>query len=286
MAKATKKMKAETVVQSVEDSLAEVLGSPEIIEDDHVYVPFTPPEEEVLNPIASSSQPEPVQTEPEVVIPARTSKDWTPYVLSHLDKDELVNGFPTCNGLRRIFEMLIGPIIEANAKVIQTPDKQNGFGATVEFQLIYEDGGRIKSITDATNADESNTSRPYNLFPVATSVTCAEGRCLKKGLRIAIYTAEEMNKPDDGTASLVRTINAEPAVPATDTEKNLINTISNRIGISVEKLIASKQGWTNTTLDTLTSSEARVVIKLVNDYQRGSTNGGTDPSESLFPDIK
>lgn len=290
MAKATKKMKAEVVVQSVEDSLAEVLGSPDIVEDDHVFVPFTPPEEDPPQPAAPEpvAEPQPVAVEePEVVVPARTSKEWTPYVLSLLEKDELVNGFPTCNGLRRVFDILIGPIVEAEARVVQVPEKQNGFGATVEFRIRYFDkDGFSKVISDCTNVDESNTAKPYNLYPVATASTCAESRCLKKGLRLQTHTAEEMTKPDASTSDLARTLNSEPATMSTETEKNLINAICGRVGIEISKLLLTKQGWTNTTLDTLTSPEARVVIKLINDYQRGSINGGTDAPESLFPDIK
>src|SRR5579883_2274974 len=59
--------------------------------------------------------------------PKQTSRDWTPFVLSKLEDDEIFDGCPTVEGLRRVTEEYFGEVLESTSRVVQAPNAQNGF---------------------------------------------------------------------------------------------------------------------------------------------------------------
>jgi hypothetical protein len=59
------------------------------------------------------------------------SESWSEWVLSQFADDELENGAPTCDGLRRVAEDVLGPIEKVEVIKNDTPNVNNKGNATV-----------------------------------------------------------------------------------------------------------------------------------------------------------
>lgn len=128
--------------------------------------------------------------------PTPTDEGWNDFVISKFRSDELEQGKPTVDGLRRMAELLLGPIVSAIPKTVQAPHKDNGFHAVVEFLVgISWDGdpNDIRVFGDVADVYPGNTDPAYARFAVATATTRAEGRALRKALKLRkVVTAEEI----------------------------------------------------------------------------------------------
>ena len=64
--------------------------------------------------------------------PSIFSPEWHNYVMSHFEKNELIDGNPVCAGLRRVAEFLLGDIVETGPTQVDSPTDSDGPGrATV-----------------------------------------------------------------------------------------------------------------------------------------------------------
>lgn len=141
-----------------------------------------------------------IEEKPEQIKP--TDPGWQDYVLSHLEPDEVTNGNPTTDGLRRIAPIVLGHGVQGTAHVVQAPNKNNGMVATVEYTVsIPQMNGIIYNqalYTDCADASPENCNPPFSLHPTAMASTRAEGRALRKLLKLKkIATAEELDTPRD-----------------------------------------------------------------------------------------
>lgn len=135
----------------------------------------------------------------EVVVPDYLSPEWDSYVMGHFAPYELVDGYPNTAGLRRVAELLLGPIIESGP--IQVfPVEGNGAGrATVVFSVTFKwsmDGGDKRIYSEVADVWHANTDLLFAAFAVATASTRAEGRALRKALKLRKCSAEELTKQD------------------------------------------------------------------------------------------
>jgi len=145
--------------------------------------------------------------------PSPTSLEWNDYVLSMFDESELFDGRPTCNGLRRVAELLLGRIVVSRSVREHVPLDGNSIGrSTVVWEVVFEDGSLFSDVADSW---EGNTDDAFCVFATATAATRAEGRALRKALRLRTVAAEEMTKKN--TSSIVRSISQTTNV-ATDGE--------------------------------------------------------------------
>ena len=130
--------------------------------------------------------------------PAMTDPAWSEYVMKQFAEDELVerNGqnAPTTEGLRRVAELLLGPIVESSSHVIQVPTPDNGFHATVQHTVrIFWQQDHERIFQEAADVFPGNTDPSFARFAVATASTRAEGRALRKALRLKrVCAAEEL----------------------------------------------------------------------------------------------
>lgn len=139
-------------------------------------------------------------TEEEVIVPSIDSPQWSDYVMSHFQSDEMDNGHPTCDGLRRITELIIGPVVGRKVFVVQAPSRNNYGTSTVVCtvsvlnnipgHLLYQ---QIIHEEDAADVNKYNTQEPYHMHATATATTRAEARALRKILRLRkVIAAEEL----------------------------------------------------------------------------------------------
>jgi len=122
------------------------------------------------------------------------SLDWHPFVMSLLDSTELNEGFPKADGLRRVGELLLGDIIDSKPLEV-IPVNGNGAGrATVSYSVTFSWwDGTVRTYADAADCFEGNINEEFIVFSLATAVTRAEGRALRKALKLKVCTAEEIS---------------------------------------------------------------------------------------------
>jgi hypothetical protein len=144
--------------------------------------------------VETVGDPETLQAIADSEAPAMTSPKWTDYVLGLFEKNELDNGSPKADALRRVAELLLGPF-NNRTKVEQVPTIENGGRATVSVEIELLANGQVFS--GAADVYSGNTERTFAVHAVATAETRAEGRALRKALRLTkVLTAEELQNAD------------------------------------------------------------------------------------------
>ena len=213
--------------------------------------------------------------------PNPTSPEWNDYILSLFDEKELYDGRPLCAGLRRVAELELGRIIISRPTQIFPPTGGNEIGrATVVWEIVFEDGSIFSDVADAW---EGNTDDTFCVFNTATAATRAEGRALRKALRLKTVAAEEMTKKN--TASIVRSISQTKTMAVTEGEyndsermtgkqENFIGNIKcKQLNIDVVKFF--KDVFDINVKRKVSKGQARDAIDKLNDYQQ---------DKSLIPD--
>lgn len=204
-------------------------------------------------------------------IPKTSDIEWTDYVLSLLSEDEKINGNPTTDGLRRIFEVALNcVVVEANSAVVQTPEPNNEKRATVVHTLSYVlkeyDEGRedlkYRSVSGAADVYWGNCDKIYRNHPVAVAETRAEGRALRRALKLRkVVAAEELvenvdDHPDQNSVNKI-----------TNNQINFIDVIAQRLNINVSKLL-SGAGLDQKNIYSISHEDAVGVIRSLSKYQQ------------------
>jgi hypothetical protein len=170
---------------------------------------------------------------------------WTDYVLSFLEEEEKIMGNPTTDGLRRIFEKVMDcEITHCDTNVVQSPSRDNEMRATVTHTLTYilnrehTEGSKTaflnsRSVTGAADVYWGNCDKIFRNHPVAVAETRAEGRALRRALRLRkVVAAEEVaeNIEDHVDGFTVDKI--------TNNQINFMDVMARRLNVDMKKLIA------------------------------------------------
>ena len=170
--------------------------------------------------------------------PDYLSPEWNDYVMKYFTPDELVDGNPKTIGLRRVAELLLGDIIDTRPLQV-FPVEGNRVGrATVLWEVTIDwrsKPGQIRKFADVCDTWEGNTDDFFLPHAVATAATKAEGRALRKALKIKALAAEELSKKD--YSKQVADQVEEDRI--TNEQRNLINLRCKKMDIDVIKYINS-----------------------------------------------
>jgi hypothetical protein len=168
--------------------------------------------------------------------------EWTDYVLGLLGEDEKISGNPTTDGLRRIFETVLNcTVIQAEPTVVQTPDLANERRATVVYTMTYilnddavPENIKQRTVSAAADVYWGNCDKVFRNHPVAVAETRAEGRALRKALKLRkVVTADELAKDVvDHTES-----NLDNNTKINSTQINFFDVFGKRLDINVSKLL-------------------------------------------------
>lgn len=223
-----------------------------------------------------------------VDVPQLGSPFWQEYILSLLNPEECEKKgerlFPKAAGLRRVAQIVLGPIIESGPVSVWPASGSNN-RATVVYQLkiMWTNGMKIsrwmpenellkleiptRTFSEVADASEDNTPSPFNLHPSATASSRAEGRALRKALQLNIVTAEEMSLSLPDEVRSTESINYENE-PITSGQLALLKNVASRLGINLEKTLQ----FHNLPSDvaTLTREQASLASSLINKYQGSS----------------
>lgn len=212
---------------------------------------------------------EPITFRETNVVPDYLSPEWSAYVLSKFEKDELSDGAPNVHGLRRISQLLLGPIISTKIVLLQSTLDPSTYGrasVVYEIQIEFPDGVRV--FQDCAGAYPGNTDKDYAKYPEAIAATRAEARCLRKALRIQGPASEEVCKTPT-TLDIQTDTSIMDKISA-----NQISMIKNRsqtYNINLDKLIEKITGEKNV-LEGLKREQAQQICTYLNEIQTNRTD--------------
>jgi len=196
---------------------------------------------------------------------------WNDYVLGLLSEDEKIDGNPTTDGLRRIFEIALNcEIVESTSKVVQSPEPSNEKRATVVHTIGYvlnNDTSRTgtlntKVVSGAADVYWGNCDKVYRNHPVAVAETRAEGRALRRALKLRkVVAAEEIassieDNPDHDSVNKI-----------SSNQISFIDSISQRLNINVKSLLASLE-IASDNIYAMTHNDAVNVIRALSTHQQ------------------
>lgn len=183
------------------------------------------------------------EQQPKTVSP--NDLEWTDHVLNLLSDDEKIAGNPTTDGLRRIFEIALNcTVVESTSKVVQTPAIDNERRATVVHTIsyvlnnIYSETHNLnismpRVISGTADVYWGNCDKIYRNHPVAVAETRAEGRALRRALKLRkVVAAEEIAKEIDTDHLEENNIGK-----INSTQINFFDVFGKRLDINIPKLL-------------------------------------------------
>lgn len=241
------------------EDLDDVFGTADVIDSD---------EEDVLVPVEDS---EDIRADE---VPEYTSNLWGQYVLDQFTEEELFDGNPILDGLRRVAELLLGDILESTTQIVQTPTPDNGERATAVARVVinvnYADRAVIKVYSGSADAYPGNIAPGFEKYPVALAETRAEARALRKALRLRTVAHEELG---NGGGQEVP-VKKESSKAMSEEQAKMINFVAKGNNVNVEKLL-THLGTAGTivynNVKSLSDTDAKEVCKVLSAYQADRT---------------
>ena len=203
-------------------------------------------------------------------LPTIADLEWTDHVLSLLSDDEKIQGNPTTDGLRRIFETVMGCVLlDSSSEVVQSPCPANEKRATVVHSLTYvlnncssDNAINTRTVNGSADVYWGNCDKVFRNHPVAVAETRAEGRALRRALRLRkVLAAEEVvdSTEDD--------IGPDNVTKITNNQINFIDVIAKRLDINVLSIIKDI-GITEDSVKNILHEDALKVIRELSGYQQ------------------
>lgn len=163
--------------------------------------------------------------------------NWTDYVLSELHDNELFEGNPTVDSLRRLVSKYIGTIIESRSTVITSTEKYAAVSVNIAVDCA---DGTLLQYCGLADASPQNTTGEFSKYLLSIAETRAEGRALRKILQLRkTISAEELS-------NVQQVITDDKQDTITDNQLNFIDIMSRNNGrgmnINVKNLIRNMFG--------------------------------------------
>jgi len=207
-------------------------------------------------------------------IPSMLSSEWHDYAMTLFHESEMIDGHPLVAGLRRVAEVVLGPIVFSGPTQVSPVQREDHHGrATVIFTVEFANGMRYAEVADSW---EGNTDDMFCAFAVAIASTRAEARALRKALKIRGVAAEELTKKD--TAKIVRDISSTKTASEgeyddtsrmSDAQLNFIDVKCRQLNIDGKKLFAQFNVDNSRKVSKKVASE---IIDKLNDFQRDKSS--------------
>lgn len=213
------------------------------------------------------------EVENNVTPPNMLSYEWANYVVEHLLEDEeLENGNPIRDGLLRVAENVVGPLVDRQIVNFNPAHKENFGTATVHVRLTlavtneaHPAYGIVKTISEDGIADVNsmNTPQPFSKHQSGSASTKAEAQALRKILKLRkAVTADEVT-PDDMPFDVDVYL---PETPASPEQITLIDIMCRRTNMSVLDFINSGE-IKYVAIQQVPSYKAQSMIKFLGDIQ-------------------
>lgn len=207
--------------------------------------------------------------------PSPNDLEWNDYVLGLLSEEEKIDGNPTTDGLRRIFEIALDCyIVGSDTNIVQAPSPDNEKRATVTHTISYvlknieseDEKSKYRSASGAADVYWGNCDKIYRNHPVAVAETRAEGRALRRALKLRkVVAAEELAKDIEDE------IDSDSVSKIATNQINFIDILCKRLDINPNNLISS-MSLDNSDIRNLTHSDGVSIIRQLSDYQQNIDN--------------
>ncbi len=210
--------------------------------------------------------------------PSMFSDEWNDYVMAHFHSNELIDGNPICAGLRRVAEFLLGDIVESGPEqVFPATDGLSPDRATVVFKVVFDwmNSGKHRVFKEVADVWHGNTDDLFCAHPVATASTRAEGRALRKALKLRCLAAEELAKKDivnivqESVKKVPTSGEYEGGNKISSQQIQFIDNRCNQLDVDVISFINMGEN-TYGSIEQVTKESAKKMIKVLNNYQNGS----------------
>lgn len=178
--------------------------------------------------------------------PAMGSEGWTEYVLSQLRPNEIIDGSPKVEGLRRICSDILGPIVSNIVSIGQTPNPQNHYMATMMCSVCVSTPEGMLTVTEIGDAHNRNTPHPFSLHLSSTAASRAEGKALRKLLQLTGLVVAEELAPENAEALEAAEHTQFSLEYITNTQFTLLDKLCSENNINVVKYLnAGKQKYSS-----------------------------------------
>jgi hypothetical protein len=204
-------------------------------------------------------------------IPDYNSVEWHDYVMSQLSDDEKDGDYPTLYGLRRVAELLLGPIIESGPVSVNAPQSEESPGrATCAYTIVFDwnGSGQERRFSSLGGSYKGNTDLAYAIFPEAIAEARAEARTLRKALKLKTMAAEEAPKTKIQVTESVSTGEWKESDKLTMSQELFIKQKCKEMNISLDKLVNKVHAGRE--LSSLTRGEGKSLIELLKNCQESN----------------
>lgn len=188
------------------------------------------------------------------------SPRWSEYVLDQMDDTELKEGNPTVDGLRRVTERVYGEIISSVSDIFSYDTDRGICTVKHTLQIQKYETDSIITVSGCVDVKYSNIPHPFNQHLVATADTRAEGKALRRALKLRVITAEEMqNTDEDDVLAAEENIN--------DQQILAINQMCKRLDINLVNFVKNACN----DIDSIRSAnnlQGRMLLKSLSELQR------------------
>jgi len=191
------------------------------------------------------------------------SPEWSDYVLGLMTNDEKIDGNPTVDGMRRVAQKLLGRIVHSASDIIQCPCPENKERATVKVSITFSDLGNTSTFSGCADSYWGNTDKEYRNHPVAVAETRAEGRALKRALRLrkVISAEENVNEAD------LEDLGMDSVGKITTPQIQYLEiTCRDKLGLNIKKLV-NKELPEVKNINDVSHAQALELFKLLSSYQ-------------------
>jgi len=186
-------------------------------------------------------------------------------ILALLRPSEMVNGNPKVCGLQRITPKIIGPILSSKSSLIVPPMDSNGGIAIAEHTIIFacknphfgavDNKLEITAIADLL--PKVNADSKFSMYPSAWATTRAEGRALRKALKLSVIVDEEKSDiPIDKAAT---------GGEIQPTQVAAIEKLAGKTNVDIVKMILVEFDGISS-VENLSHGQAVTMIKQLNKY--------------------
>lgn len=206
--------------------------------------------------------------------PTIFDEGWSEYVISLLRDREIYNGYPKCIGLRRLVQLLVGPIVNKEIKSIVAPTNDNQT-ATIIVSITCNVKNRQhpaysnKVVMESSIADantDNNKDFPYSTHMSPIAERRAESRCYRNLLNLDIASAEEMA----GTQTEGITMSDITSEYISQVQILALDLVAKRNNINVMDFInTGKSGTKYSSINEVPSITAIKMLKILNKMAAG-----------------